>query len=194
MVRTERRPARIRRLATGVALVSLLGSVAACSSGDARTGTSSASPAPSTTENPYGAPVPVDPPGPEDVLLTVVGAEGERTYTLGELTKLGVRQVTVSEPFVKQTETFSVVELGAVLRDAGVPDSARIETVALNDYTYTDSVEAFVNGGALLAVALGGSDIPLDRGGPLRIVFDDDAPGADNLDAWNWSLSSIRTT
>jgi hypothetical protein len=194
MVRSERSADRIRRVATAVALVALVGATAACAPGGEGGAASGAAPAPSTTENPYGAPVAIDPPGADDIVLTVVGPAGERTYTLGMLSDLGLRQVTLSEPFVKQTETFSVVDFGALLSDAGITGDALIETVALNDYTYTNSVEAFVGGGALLAVALDGSDIPLDRGGPVRIVFPDDAPGADNLDAWNWSLSSIRTT
>jgi DMSO/TMAO reductase YedYZ molybdopterin-dependent catalytic subunit len=42
-----------------------------------------------------------------------------------------------------------------------------------------------------VAIKRNGVDIPYDQGGPIRLVFADNSVWAKNLDAWNWSLSSI---
>jgi hypothetical protein len=71
------------------------------------------------------------------------------------------------------------------------PDQ-QIATIALNDYRYTDSVKAFTASNGLLAVSRDGAPIPMDQGGPIRIVFPEDTPYFSFLDAWNWSLRSIE--
>lgn len=71
------------------------------------------------------------------------------------------------------------------------PAGARIETIALNDYRYADTVGQWVDNDALLAVLRDGELIPMDQGGPIRIVFAEDSPAYELLDAWNWSLRSI---
>lgn len=146
-------------------------------------------PAPVTDESTYGG-FAIDPPAADEVVLTI---EAGRTvdFTYAELQELATVEFEVLEPFVEVRQSFTGVPLGDLLGLAEVPAGARIETVALNDYRYTDTVDQWVDNDALLAVFRDGELIPMDQGGPIRIVFAEDSPAFDLLDAWNWSLRSI---
>lgn len=145
-------------------------------------------PAPST-ESAYGG-FAIDPPASDEVVLTI---DGPRVvdFTYAELQQLATVEVTIVEPFVEQEQTFTGVPLADLLETAGVRRDASIETIALNDYRYTDTVAQWTDNDALLAVLRDGELIPMDQGGPIRIVFDEGSPAFDLLDAWNWSLRTI---
>lgn len=163
----------------------------ACTSASSTPGaTTTGGPASSTSANPYGS-APVDPPGPTETVLTVTGPRGTTAYTLAELEALGTRTVTVNEPFVKAVRTFTGVPMQAVLDAAGIPPAATVETVALNDYRYSTTAEAFIGSEALIATEQDGGPVPYDQGGPIRLVFPDGSELSSVLDAWNWSLTSL---
>ena len=162
-----------------------------CSSGNEDSSSTTTAKSAPTTENPYGADIEVDPPAPGESVLTVTGPAGEKTYSLEQIAALGPETVTINEPFVNKKQTFTAVPMEALLAPSGLTGSQMIDTTAINEYVYSNTAESFVSGGALLAYELDGKPIPYDQGGPVRIIFADDAPGASNLDAWNWSLSSI---
>lgn len=163
----------------------------ACSSGNEDSSSTTTAKSAPTTENPYGADIEVDPPAPGETVLTVTSPTGEKTYSLEQIAALGSQSVTINEPFVNKKQTFSAVPLEALLAPSGLTGSQMIDTTAINEYEYSNTAQSFVDGEALLAYELNGKPIPYDQGGPVRIIFADDAPGASNLDAWNWSLSSI---
>ena len=162
-----------------------------CSSGNEDSSSTTTAKSAPTTENPYGADIEVDPPAPGESVLTVTGPAGENTYSLEQIAALGPQTVTINEPFVNKKQTFTAVPMEALLAPSGLTGSQMIDTTAINEYVYSNTAESFVSEGALLAYELDGKPIPYDQGGPVRIIFADDAPGASNLDAWNWSLSSI---
>lgn len=145
-------------------------------------------PAPST-ENAYGG-FPVDPPAADEVVLTIEGSTAV-DFTYSELQALATVEIDIMEPFVEQQQSFTGVPLSDLLAAAAVPADAQIETIALNDYRYADSVAQWVESDALLAVFRDGDLIPMDQGGPIRIVFAEDSSAFDLLDAWNWSLRTI---
>jgi hypothetical protein len=120
------------------------------------------------------------------------GSHGPTTLTLAQLEELGTTTITIDEPFVKQRLAFTGVPMAEVLAKAGIAAGARITTKALNDYEYADSAAAFTGSNALIATRRGDGPVPFDAGGPIRIVFPDGSPLSTKLDAWNWSLSSIR--
>ena len=155
-------------------------------------GSAAAQAGPSTT-NPYGVPS-IDPPAPNEAVLTVKGGSTPVALTLDQLNALGKTTITIDEPFVKKRQTFSGVPLAAVLSKAGIADGATINTVALNDYHYASAVAPMVGSQALIATLRDGAPIPYDQGGPIRIVFPDGTPLSSVLDAWNWSLASINVT
>lgn len=160
------------------------------SSTDGAPPATTATAAPATTSSPYGAPE-IDPPAPGEPILIVSGGAVPLELTMEDLDALGRTTVTVDEPFVKKRQTFSGVPLATVLAEAGIPASATINTVALNDYEYTSEAQPMITSDALLATQRDGAPIPYDQGGPVRLVFPDGTPLSRVLDAWNWSLASI---
>ncbi|MBU6216864.1 MAG: molybdopterin-dependent oxidoreductase [Acidobacteria bacterium] len=175
-------------IAAAVACVTF---AAACGGGGDAAPSTTASP---TTTSPYGEAPPVDPPGPDDVVLTVTGPAGSTTYTLAQLKALSGEPVEIDEPFVEQRISFTGVPMSVLLEAAGIGADARISTVALNDYSYDDVASLFTGSDAIVAVQQDGADIPIDKGGPIRIVFPDGSPAAGKKAAWNWSLSEISAT
>ena len=173
-------------LKVAVAL-SLLALLAGCSSASTKTATATPSP---SASNPYGAGCKVDPPKATDVVLTVTGATSH-AYTMGELTSLATKTIDIYEPFVKARQTFAVVSMTDLLNTAGFKPAQKVETLALNDYAFVDTAAHFIDNNAYIAISRNAADIPMDQGGPIRIVFEDSSAYAKNLDAWNWSLKSI---
>ncbi|AKK30082.1 molybdopterin-dependent oxidoreductase [Mycobacterium sp. EPa45] len=133
----------------------------------------------------------VDPAAPNSPVLTVVGGTTPLSLTLDQLNSLGNATISIDEPFVNKRETYSGVPLATVLDRAGIPDSATIDTDAIDHYHYVSVVKPMVDSQALIATRRDGAPIPYDQGGPIRIVFPDGTPLSSVLDAWNWSLTSI---
>jgi hypothetical protein len=185
MVTRPRGGTTLRWRRRGAVLVVLAAVVGACASA----GPAVVAPEPEG-DAVYGG-FPVDAPGPDEVVLSI---EGARTLdlTMAELDALAERAVTFVEPFVKVEQTFRVVALADLLALAGIGPEDTIDTIALNDYRYRDVVGVLVDSEALVAVARDGAPIPMNAGGPVRLVFDTGSAYHDFLDAWNWSLRSIR--
>lgn len=141
-------------------------------------------------DNPYGG-FPVDPPAADETVLTLA-ADVSVDFSLDDLRRMPVTTITIVEPFVKRTLTFQGVELDYLLAQSAVGSESQIETIALNDYVFADSAAALIDAGAILAYAEDGDPIAMDQGGPIRLVFADDSRYFENLDAWNWSLRTIR--
>lgn len=182
---------RTLRAAASVALCALVLGLAACSKSESSTSTTVKAGKATTTTNPYGAGV-VDPPGPTDTVLTVTGPGGTKTFTLDQLTALGTKDLTIYEPFVKRNIAFTGVPMAAIFGTVGISGDVKVDTKALNDYSYNKSTAAdFTGSDGLIAVAQEGKPVPVDQGGPIRIIFPNGTPLAKNLDAWNWSLSEM---
>mgnify|MGYP006278402119 CR=1 FL=1 len=183
---------RTLRSVASVALCALVLGLAACSkSGSGSSSTTAKSDKATTTSNPYGAGV-VDPPGPTDVVLTVTGPGGTKEFTMDQLKALGTKDLTIYEPFVKRNIAFTGVPMAAIFDTVGIAGDVRVNTEALNEYVYDKSTAAdFVGSDGLIAVAQEGKPVPVDQGGPIRIIFPDGTKLSKNLDAWNWSLEKM---
>lgn len=149
-------------------------------------------PEPALDAEVYGG-FPVDPPGPDEVVLTLEGATRVE-LTMPDLERLAVVEVTLEEPFVRRRETFRAIPVAVLLDLAGIEEEETVATIALNDYRYIDGAGQLLAAQALVAVARNDDPIPMDAGGPIRLVFADDSDYADKLDAWNWSLRTISRT
>jgi hypothetical protein len=141
---------------------------------------------------------PVPAPSTEPV-LTVTGlidvTNGGNALRLdaGTLDSLGRLRLTVYEPWVKQTLNFQGVWLGDLLRIAR-PDPAAmtVHITALDDYQVNLPLADVLAGGVLLATRDGdGHPIPVEDGGPTRIVFAEGVPSGASADQWIWSLATI---
>jgi hypothetical protein len=166
-------------------------SLAGCSSSATGKALETSTPSASATEeNPYGG-FPVDPPADTEVVLTVSGTKSIE-LTMPKLKAMAQVEAKIFEPFVKKTQTFKGVELKTLFAEAGIVPADKLTTVALNDYSYKDTASNFIDSNAILALARDGEIIPMDQGGPIRIIFPDGNPYSDFLDAWNWSLRTIE--
>jgi hypothetical protein len=181
-----------RLLAAVAAGMVLIGGSAGCATSP---GTGDSTPyasasAASPPVNPHGI-GPIDPPLPGAPVLTVHGGTTPLALTLDTLNALGTKTITLDEPFVKRRETYSGVPLAAVLGEAGIPNTATIDTIGLDGYHYVSIAKPMLESQALIATDRGGEPIPYDQGGPIRLVFPDGTPLSSVLDAWNWSLDVI---
>jgi hypothetical protein len=126
-----------------------------------------------------------------DTVVLSIDVGDATDYTLADLAAFAPIVVIIEEPFIQETVEFTGVAMADLFDDAGVSPDVSVDTIALNDYVYTDSVDNFVTNRAILAYLANGEPIPVEEGGPVRIVFAEDSPYFSVLEAWNWSLRTI---
>lgn len=112
---------------------------------------------------------------------------------LDTLDEFEVLEVDVYEPWVKDRQVFQGVWLADVLAAAGAADSASsVQIVALDDFSVDLTMAEVDAGGIFLATKTeDGSPIPLEDGGPTRIVFMEGVAAGASPDQWIWSLKDI---
>jgi len=169
--------------ALSLVLGSSLALVACGSSGDTAESTSDS--------NPYGTNA-IDPAPAGTPILTVANGSVSTDYTLKELQEFSTEDISIFEPFVQEQQEFTVIPLSEIFSKNKIGESAEVDTVALNDYVYSNTAKNFTTHEGYLAIAREGKDIPYDQGGPIRIIFADDSDWATNLDAWNWSIRNFK--
>ncbi len=140
--------------------------------------------------NPYGG-VAVKPPAANETIFTINNGKKVIKYSMNSLKAMKPITITIYEPFVKKEQSFSVISISNIAKKSGINPKAKLVTIALNDYTYTNTLQNFVAAKGYIAIARNGKPIPYDQGGPIRIVFPKDSKWSKFLDPWNWSLSSI---
>jgi hypothetical protein len=183
-----------------VALVAAL-AVAACG-GKEQASTQTAAPDPSTPQvvddGTLAAGEKISAPKGE-VVLTVTGDIGTANkgrkleLDLASLEKMRQMRVEAAEPFLKRRVTFEGVLLSDLLAVAGVPDSAStVSLTALDDYKVDFKVSDIRSSQMLLATKADGKHMPVDRSGPIRIVFPDSSSLGRNPDLWIWSVESMK--
>jgi hypothetical protein len=126
--------------------------------------------------------------------ISVTNQDGALVFDQPTVEQLGVQQVKLYEPWVKKDLVFRGVWLQDLLAVAGVaPGATRVHITALDDYAVDLTVADIKAGGIMLATRAGdGSAIPIDEGGPTRIVFMDSVEAGANADQWVWSIKSIE--
>jgi hypothetical protein len=148
-------------------------------------------PANAAENNPYGIST-VDPAGPNEVIFTVSKGGKKTEFAYARIQKMKSKTISIYEPFLKKRQSFTVVSIKSFFDLVGIKGQDKVLTIALNDYIYTNTAAQFLAADAYIAIKRNGVDIPYDQGGPLRLVFADKSKWSKNLDAWNWSLASIR--
>jgi len=109
------------------------------------------------------------------------------------LDQLSLLQVQVFEPWVKQDVAFRGVWLQDLLEVAGAAAGVTtLHITALDDYTVDLAAADVRAGGILLATSAGdGSELPVDKGGPTRIIFLNGVKSGANAEQWIWSVKTI---
>ncbi len=134
-----------------------------------------------------------------EVVLTATGAVGQPNVgdevqaDIEGLESLGTITATVFEPFISESIEFTGVPLETALAAIGVDADAPIVWTALDDYQVHYSRGELAGEGALLATRQDGAPIPIEEGGPIRVVFTDDSGdlGRDT-NQWIWSLVRLE--
>ena len=134
-----------------------------------------------------------------EVVLTVTGDIGTANkgrrleFDLASLEQMRRVRLEAAEPFLKRRVMFEGVLLSDLLAVAGVPDSAsKVSLTALDDYKVEFKVADVRSSQMLLATKADGKHMPVDRSGPIRIVFPDSSSLGRNPDLWIWSVSSMK--
>ena len=134
-----------------------------------------------------------------EVVLTVSGDIGTANkgrkleLDLASLEKMRRVRLEAAEPFLKRRVMFEGVLLSDLLAVAGVPESAsNVSLTALDDYTVDFKRAAVRSSQMLLATKADGKHMPVDRSGPIRIVFPDSSSLGRNPDLWIWSVASMK--
>ena len=143
------------------------------------------------TTNPYGGTA-VDPLPATATIFTVENAGKVIKYSKNDLLAIKSSIITIFEPFVQKKQSFTVIPLDYFLGKSSIAAGKTIDTIALNDYIYSNKAANFSKAKAFIAFKRFGKDIPYNQGGPLRLIYSNTSSWAKNLDAWNWSLRSIK--
>jgi hypothetical protein len=173
-----------RRLARTLALLLVCATAAGCAASPA---TSGPTPLPDAFSD--GVPAPT-----EQVVLTVVTEDGDTDWDLSTLGLLAQQDLTIVEPFVDEEHTYTGPLWADVLRASGVDlDGGReARLVALDDYVAEIPTDVESLDGVLLASREDGEEIPIAAGGPIRLIWPPENPGAENNNNWIWSIRSAR--
>ena len=134
-----------------------------------------------------------------EVVLTVSGDIGAANkgktleLDLASLEQMRRVRLETAEPFLKRRVTFEGVLLSDLLAVADVPDTAStVSLTALDDYKVDFKVADVRSSQMLLATKADGKHMPVDRSGPIRIVFPDSSSMGRNPDLWIWSVVSMK--
>lgn len=169
-------------LRSRLAATALAVALAACSSG-----TTEDAPLPSAFD--AGVPAPTG-----DVVLTLETDDATHDWDIATLELLEQFDLTIVDPFLDKEHTYTGPLWRDVLRASGVDvDAGRsVELVALDDYVAEIPTDAETLRGALLAHLDDGAPIPIEDGGPIRLVYPLDSAAADNDNNWIWSIRRGR--
>jgi hypothetical protein len=134
-----------------------------------------------------------------EVVLTMSGEIGTRNQgkklalDIASLERMRMVRMQTTEPFLKRKVTFEGVLLSDLLAVAGVPNSvSKVNMTALDDYKVDFTVADVRSSQMLLATKADGKRMPVDKAGPIRIVFPDSSSLGRNPDLWIWSVSTMR--
>jgi len=136
-----------------------------------------------------------------EVVLTMSGEIGTHNkgkklaLDIASLERMRMVRMETNEPYLKRRVTFEGVLLSDLLAVAGVKESAsKVYMTALDDYKVDFTVADVRSSQMLVATKADGKRMPIDRAGPIRIVFPDTSTLGRNPDLWIWSLSTIRVS
>ncbi len=135
----------------------------------------------------------------DEIVLVVSGQIGQPNLgnevhaDVAGIESLGIVTATVYEPFVSAEVEFTGVPLDTVLAAIGVEDDAPLTWTALDEYQVNFSRGDVAGEAPILATRQNGQPIPVEDGGPIRIVFPDDSgPIGRDTNQWIWSLTRLE--
>jgi hypothetical protein len=140
-------------------------------------------------------------PPKDEVVLELSGEIGapnqgkKLALDLASLEQMRTMRLEAIEPYVKKKLQFEGVLLSDLLALAGVPASAtKLQVTALDDYKVDFSLADVRSSKMLLATKTDGAHMPVEKAGPIRIVFPDDSSLGRNPGLWIWSISTMKVS
>jgi hypothetical protein len=186
------------RLARTIAAVAALALSAACGPTEPASPAASTA-APTVLRTPDLAPDATLAPPQGKPLLTVTGritaTNADKALRLDEATlnRMGLLAMTVYDPWAKQRLPLQGVRLRDLV-DLVRPDAGAtsLHIRALDDYQVDLQLTDVRTQEIFLATRDGtGADLPLEDGGPTRVVFSDDLAHRFSPDLWIWNIDTI---
>lgn len=141
------------------------------------------------------------PPAPQgDAVLTITGriagtnGDGALILDQAQLDRLGLLAVSVDDPWAKKRIDVQGVWLrdlvGLARPDAG---ATSLHVTALDDYQIDLTLAEIRAESVFLATRTGdGGALPVEDGGPTRVVFTDDVATRFSPDQWIWNIKTIE--
>ena len=109
---------------------------------------------------------------------------------LASLNALPSQTLTIVEPFMMQSMTFTGVGFADLLNAANATGQS-ITLHALDDYEVTLDAAVLQEPGVMLATQADGKPIDGASGGPVRLVFPASSESGKDTDLWVWSIDQI---
>lgn len=136
------------------------------------------------------------PPPPATPALTVIGPQGERTYTLAEVEALPLYRIVTTSPWEMGELTLEGVLLRDFLKLAGLYDAPAVTIRAADGYAQMLPRSDWARVPAFLATRQDGRPLTRRTQGPTRLVYPiKDMPALDTeirKPRWVWLIQSIE--
>jgi hypothetical protein len=180
-----------------LALVTGCGS-AGSSAAEEAAASASAAPTVLRTPDPAADAVPVAPRGRPTLSITgrigTTNADGEMRVDQAALDRLGLLEMNVNDPWAKQRLALQGVWLRDLVALAKpLPGATSLHLTALDDYQVDLKLDDVRADAILLASrAADGTTLPIEDGGPTRVVFADDLAPRFSPDLWIWNIDTIE--
>jgi hypothetical protein len=132
-------------------------------------------------------------PGPGKPIVTFEGlVNGGKPIAvdLASFDALPKQSLTIMEPFVKKSMTFTGVGFGDLLTAAKATGKS-VNIHAVDDFEATLSVAVLREAGVLLATRADGKLMEVKSGGPVRLVFPPTSEAGKDTNNWVWSIDQI---
>jgi hypothetical protein len=179
-----------------LALVTGCGSAGSSVSAEAAA-SASAAPTVLRTPDPAADAVPA-PQGRPALSITgrigATNADGEMRVDQAALDRLGLLEMNVNDPWAKQRLALQGVWLRDLVALAKpLPGATSLHLTALDDYQVDLKLDDVRADAILLASrAADGTTLPIEDGGPTRVVFADDLAPRFSPDLWIWNIVTIE--
>jgi hypothetical protein len=129
------------------------------------------------------------------VILTVTNQEASTKFTHEELSSLPQVVLLTANDYVDQPTSFQGPLLRSVLEASGIGRDAKLNMIALNDFTSTVPASDAFDYDVILAILREGKTMPVREKGPVWVIYpmDDDPELRNDLynDRLVWQLKEI---
>jgi hypothetical protein len=132
-----------------------------------------------------------------EIILTVSGtiskfnAGDTFQYDMETLKMLPYTTVTTPDPHLGSTIEYGGVLLKDILGNVDAKDAKEIHVVARDGYTAVIAVED-LDLGILIAYMADGEEISEKSGGPLKIIFSEEAQNVYGPETWVWWITNLE--